>query len=258
MSQAPFSKPDVNDVVSSSPVCKIHPSLNHWSRRRLFESRGKHLFGIVVFALLLLGLQLTACGNAATSNNGSASPTSNSTSQPNTPSNTSSPGSTSPSTSTTGPTTTVPTTGPTIGLTFTPTTVPTSTPKTVPTSTPKTVPTSTPTAVPTADPSSFTVSLQGYSPDATAGQKSVLTQTITLFNGSQSGVINWTVSTSTNDGGGWLSFSSGGGTLQPNTSNDYQIIVTVSKDMKPGTYNGTVQFHPNGTINVVPVDLTIT
>ena len=170
MSQAPFSKPDVNDVVSSSHVFKIRSSLNHWSRGRMPKSRGKHLFGIVIIALLLLGLQMTACGNAAPSPISSASPASNSTSQPNTPSTSSAPGSTSASTSTAGPTT-----GPTTG----------------------------PTEVPTPDPSSFTISVKGGGTlcyTGTFGQSDVRGDTFSLqldYSGSANpapGPINWTVS----------------------------------------------------------------
>jgi uncharacterized membrane protein len=86
----------------------------------------------------------------------------------------------------------------------------------------------------------------------------VRTQSINLKNSDQAGVINWSVSIKLDNGEGWLSFSPGSGTLQPKTSKDYQITVTVSKDMQPGTYHGTVQFNPNSANNVVSVDLTIT
>jgi hypothetical protein len=114
MSKAPFSKPDVNDVVSNSRAFKIRSRLNHWSRRRLSESVGKILFGIVVIALLLLVLQMTACGSAE-SPLGSASPTSDTTSQTNTSPTAGGPGSTS-----TSPSPTVPTTDPTTGQTVVP------------------------------------------------------------------------------------------------------------------------------------------
>lgn len=273
MSQTPFSKPDVNDVVSNSPVFKIRLSLNHWLGGRLPKARGKRLFGLVIIALLLLGLQLTACGSAANPPISSASPTSNSTSQPIIPSTTSAQGSNSASTTTAGPTTTGPTTGPTTGLTTTPTTGSTSTPTAgatttptsgvtstptaVPTATPTSGPTITPTAVPTAPPSSFTISVLGFSPDATAGQASVYTQAIPLTNSDKNGIINWTVSVSMSEGQGWLSFSPSSGTLQPSTTKSYDITVTVSKDMPAGTYDGTVQFSPNSANNVVLVTLTI-
>src|SRR5438874_269935 len=186
MSKTPFSKPDVNDVANSSHVFKIRSSLNHWPRGGLPKARGKLLFGMVV-ALLMLGLQLTACGNTPPSTTSSASPTSNSTSQPNTPSTTSTPGSTSTAGSATGPTT-GPATRPTTG----------------PTTRPTTGPTTGPTEVPTADPSSFTVTVKGgtFCYSGTAGQSDVKITDFPsplnlVYDGSANpapGPINWTVS----------------------------------------------------------------
>src|SRR5260370_14910828 len=162
MSRTPFSRPDVDDLVSGSHVFKKRFSLNNRLRARLPEARVKHLFGIVTVALFLLGLQLTACGYSGVSSTGSVSPTSNTTSIPNTPGSRSGPGSTSASTSTAVPTThptAVPTTNPTAGPTTHPTAVPTTNPTAEPTIDPTAGPTTDPTAVPTAPPSSFTISL---------------------------------------------------------------------------------------------------
>ncbi len=153
------------------------------------------------------------------------------------------------------PTPTPTTPMPTSTLPSSPTTLPT--PPSVTPTTPSVTPTTQPTSVPTADPSSFTVTQESFFFSATAGQRSVQTQKITLTNASQSGIINWSVSIKTDNGGGWLSVPPGKDTLQPNTSKDYQITVTVSKDMPAGTYNGTVTFSPNSAKNVVTVTLTV-
>jgi len=246
MSKAPFSKPDVNDVVSSSHVYKIRSSLNHWSSGRLPKSRVKHRFGMVV-ALLLLGLQLTACGNAA-SPLVSASPTSNSTSQPNTPPTTSEPGSTSASTTTTGPTagsTTGPTTGPTV--------------------------------VPTADPSSFTVTNNGatYGFKGSAGQQATIDPDNSDTGDSvihakygdpnsstPAGPIDWSVSANQN----WIGLDPSGGTgLMFGQTLQVNISVTIPKGMAAGFYPniGTITFNPNTsssnhlTLTVVPAGPTV-
>ncbi len=75
MSQAPFSIPDADNIVGSSHVLKKHVSLNNLLGKRQPKAKVKYLFGIVIVALLLLGSQLTACGNA-TPSTGSVSPTS--------------------------------------------------------------------------------------------------------------------------------------------------------------------------------------
>ncbi len=75
MSQAPFSKPDADNIVGGSHVLKKHVSLNNLLRGRQPKAKVKYLFGIVAVALLLLGSLLTACGNV-TPPTGSASPTS--------------------------------------------------------------------------------------------------------------------------------------------------------------------------------------
>jgi hypothetical protein len=258
MSQAPFSKPDVNDVVSNSPVFKIRPSLNHWSGERLPKARGRRLFGLVIIALLLLGLQLTSCGNAANPPISSASPTSNSNSQPNTPSTTNGPsgsGSNSASTPTAGPTT-----GPTTGATATPTSGVTTTPTAVPTATPTSGVTITPTAVPTPDPSSFTVTNNGatYGFKGTAGQQA----TIDLNNddtgdsvihfkygdpGSSNppGPIDWSVSANQN----WIELDPSSGSLKFGSTSQVNIAVTIPKGMAAGFYPkiGTITFHPDDT-----------
>jgi hypothetical protein len=252
MSQAPFSKPDVSDVVSSSYVFKIYSSLNHWSRGMLSESRDKHLFGIVVIALLLLGLQLTACGNAE-SPLGSTSPTSNSTSQSSTPTTTSSlvPG----STSTTGPTKN-PTAGPTTG------------------------PTTVPTVVPTADPKSFTVTEANitYAFIGTAGQQATIDTNNSEFdqpyidvtygnpsNPTPAGPIDWSVVPSTDKGGNWLDLDPRGGSLKFGKPLRVNIKVSVPQGMLAGTYTGKIVFSPNTsgnnhddvTLTVVPSGPTV-
>jgi hypothetical protein len=279
MSRAPFSKPDVNDVVSSSPVFRIHPSLNHWSRGRLPKARGKRLFGLVVIALLLLGLQLTACGNAATPPIGSASPTSNSTSLPNTPSTTSAAGTTFGSTPTSGPTN-GPTSGlntPTSGLTTTPTTGSTTTPTAMPTITPTIRSTITPTAVPTPDPSSFTITVQGgtYCYSGTFGQSDVnildFPSPLQInYGGSANpapGPINWTVSAlpqagascsdpcpSTNLSSNWLSFNPPSDKLSYNSTPLETVTLQVSHaaSMPVGVYCTKFQFSVNPDQNFNP------
>ena len=256
MSQAPFSKPDVNEVVNSSPVFKKHLSLIHWSGVSLPNAWSKRHIGLVVITLLVLGLQLTACGNTAPTPISSASPTSNSTSQPNTPSATNGSGSNSASTPTTGATTT-PTTGqtstptvgatitPTIGATTTPTTGSTATPTAVPTATPTTGVTSTPTPVPTPDPSSFTVTEAGVSFSGIAGISDPASHQIQV-NYTAAGSLTWKVTASTDDGANWLTVNPSSDTMSE-TNKQEPITITASNlkaNLSPGSYTGTLSFTP--------------
>jgi len=223
--------------------------LNHWSRGRQPKSRSKHLYGIVVITLLLLSLQLTACGNAA-SHLGSASPTSNSTSQSSIPTTTpsSGPGSTSASTPTLGPTTgstTEPTTGPTTG----------------------------PTTVPTADPKSFTVSEAGitYPFNGTAGQQAKIDPNSATFDSpyidvtygdpgssTPAGPIDWSVSIKTDKGGNWLDVDPRGGSLPFGSPLRVNIKVSIPQGMQAGTYTGKIVFSPNTSgLNFDDVTLTV-
>src|SRR6266496_30104 len=256
MSKAPFSKPDVNDVVSSSHVFKIRSSLNHWSRRRLPDVRDKHLFGIVVIALLLLGSLLTACGSAATPNNGSASSTSNTTSPSNTltstSASTSGSGSTSASTSTTGPST-GPTTGPTTG--------------------------------PAPDKTSFTISVQGgtFCYSGIAGQSNVTTVDFPspldlIYNDSAKpapGRINWSISAlasaqakkgvSCSDpspctilGGDWLSFHPSSGSIDYGSRKTVTLQVSHAASMPAGVYCKKIQVYPiNSNKNYAYAELRV-
>jgi len=237
MSKAPFSKPNVNDVVSSSHIYKLRSSLNHWSRVRLSKSRNKHLFEMVV-ALLLLCLQLTACGNAAPSTTSSASPNSDTTSQPNTPPTASTPGSTSASTA-------GPTTGPTTGPTE---------------------------EVQTPDPSSFSITIfEGipFCSTVTAGQTDVSVSSLPsvkiAYGGSANpapGPLNWTVSALAGEtgqpspcdkhqplctiaSGNWLSFNPSSGSLSYNSPQQTVTIqASPTANMPVGVYCLKIQFCP--------------
>ena len=253
MSRALFSKPDVNNVMSSSHVFKSRLSLNQLSKRRLPESRGKHLFGIVVIALLVLSLQLTACGSAVTSNNGSASQTPDTTSPSNIPTPTSTStggsGSTSASTSTTGPTNN-PTTGSTTGSTTGPNTGP------------------------APDPTSFSISVKGgtFCYTATAGQSDHVktldypSDLTLIYNDSAKpapGPINWTVSklgvpanelgnlscsdsfTCTKSSGNWLSINPSSGSIAYRSPQvPIALDVLHGASMQAGVYCIKIQFKP--------------
>jgi hypothetical protein len=272
MSRTPFSRPDVDDLVSGSHVFKKRFSLNNRLRARLPKARVKHLFGIVIVVLFLFGSQLTACGYSTVSPTGSGSPTSNTTSIPNTPGSRSGPGSTSASTSTAGPTThptVIPTTNPTAG--------PTTHPTAVPTTNPTVEPTTDPTAVPTASPSSFVVTEAGitYAFIGTVGQSDAQIDTgksdfgspyidVTYGNPNSStpaGPIDWSATPSTTTGGNWLDLDPRGGSLKYGSPLRVNIKVSVLQGMQAGTYNGMIVFSPNTsgsnhddvTLTVVPV-----
>jgi hypothetical protein len=77
MSQAPFSIPDADNIVGSSHVLTKHGRLNTQVGKRRPKAKVTYLVGIVAVGLLMVGLLLTACGNATPSTgSGSSSPTS--------------------------------------------------------------------------------------------------------------------------------------------------------------------------------------
>src|SRR5260370_11853276 len=268
MSRTPFSRPDVDDLVSGSHIFKKRFSLNNRLRARLPKARVKHLFGIVVVVLFLFGSQLTACGYSTVSPSGSGSPTSDTSSIPNTPGSRSGPGSTSASTSTAVPTTqptAIPTTNPTAEPTTHPTAVPTTNPTAEPTTDPTAEPTTDPTAVPTASPSSFVVTEAGgtYAFIGTVGQSDAQIDPtnsdfgspyidVTYGNPNSStpaGPIDWSATPSTTTGGNWLDLDHRGGSLKFGSPLRVNIKVSVLQGMQAGTYTGKIVFCPNTSGN---------
>jgi len=256
MSRTPFSRPDVDDLVSGSHVFKKRFSLNNRLRARLPKARVKHLFGIVVVVLFLFGSQLTACGYSTVSPTGSGSPTSNTTSIPNTPGSRSGPGSTSASTSTAGPTThptVIPTTNPTAGPTTRPTAVPTTHPTVIPTTNPTAEPTTDPTAgpttdptaVPTAPPSSFTVSERQFTLTGSAGQSDPDVQHITLMNNSNPILpLIWSVKVTPDSADAWLRLNPSGDTLDKLSEQIDLIASNLKAHLQPGSYNANLLWKP--------------
>ncbi len=91
---------------------------------------------------------------------------------------------------------------------------------------------------------------------ATQGGTNPVNQSLTVTNVGRSGsTLNWTASTSTSNGGNWLSVTPASGTA-PST-----LTVSVnSNGLVAGTYNGTITVSSNGAANspqTVPVTLTI-
>jgi len=274
MSRIPFSRSDVDDLVSGSHIFKKRFSLNNRLRARLPKSRVKYLFGIVVVVLFLFGSQLTACGYSTVSPTGSGSPTSNTTSIPNTPGSRSGPGSTSASTSTAVPTThptVIPTTNPTAGPTTHPTAVPTTNPTAEPTTDPTAGPTTDPTAVPTAPPSSFTVSQMNLDfTCSAAGQCNPSPQPIEIDNNNKSIPIlpiNWSVQVTwdpTNSppqpANDLLSVHPSSGTLDK-PSDQVNIKASNSKaHLPPGSYIANLVWCPpnkDDPNHIVTVTLTV-
>ncbi len=264
MSRIPFSRPNVDDLVSGSHIFKKRFSLNNRLRARLPKARVKHLFGIVVVVLFLFGSQLTACGYSTVSPTGSGSPTSNTTSIPNTPGSRSGPGSTSASTSTAGPTThptAVPTTNPTAGPTTHPTAVPTTNPTAEPTTDPTAGPTTDPTAEPTASPNSFTVSQQDFVMQGIAGQQDPNQALIPISYNDVSHPLPWSVSITPDSVNKWLHVDPPNGKLDKNTpSLDIKVnALNVEANLSPGCYIANLNFtpkNPNG-ISLVRIYLAV-
>lgn len=88
------------------------------------------------------------------------------------------------------------------------------------------------------------------------GGTSISPQTFEIANGG-TGTLNWTATTSTADGGGWLSLSSSSGTAPSN------VTVSVAKGSLPGggstagTFIGQIAFQTAGSSITIPISVTV-
>jgi large repetitive protein len=219
MSQAPFSLPDADTIVGSSHVLTNHVSLNKLLGKRRPKAKVKYLVGIVAVALLLLGSQLTACGNA-TPSTGSASNT--------------------PSLSHTSTSTAGPTRGSTSGTT----------------TKSAAVPTKKPTAA-TADPRSFTVIEREFDLRSIAGITEPPVKHITLTNSSTL-PLKCSVSVTPASAKAWLKLNPLSGNLLGSTTIDL-MASTLNAGLVPGSYVAYLVWSPvNQTVdNSVKVTLPV-
>jgi hypothetical protein len=88
------------------------------------------------------------------------------------------------------------------------------------------------------------------------GASSVPRQTIQILNGG-TGTLNWTASTSTADGGGWLKASTLSGTSPSSVTVSIELASLPGGGGTAGTFVGQIAFQASGSSVTIPVSVTV-
>ena len=88
------------------------------------------------------------------------------------------------------------------------------------------------------------------------GASTVPAQTFQIRNGG-SGPLNWTLSTSTSDGGGWLSVTPGSGTAPSTVTAKIVVSGLPGGGSTAGTFIGQISIQASGSSETIPVSVTV-